>query len=149
MRKSTADAAWLKAAQIVFLILACGAGADYLMQPPKSSLYIVETFIPRAPFGMIFLVLGIMGLIGEWWKELGRSKPPTEASVRWICQSDNRWWPSFTAHAALCAIYVGIFFGCVTEQIVNHHPYGIRVGLAMLALGTGHWAFAQRSRHAT
>lgn len=147
MRKSTADAAWLKAAQIVFFILACVFGADYLMTPPKTTLYVVERWIPIAPIGALFLFCGMMGLVGEWWIELGRSKPPKEASVRWLIRQENRWWPSFTAHSILCAVYMGMGAGCVAELIVNHHFYGTRVAVATFALAAGHWMFAQRSRH--
>lgn len=147
MRKSTADAAWMKAAQIIFLILPCVWGVDYLSGPPKKALYVVEQYLPTTQMGVLLIILGMMGLIGEWWRELGKSKPPQEASVRYLCQPENRWWWSFTAHVGLCGIYMGLGMGCVMELIVNNHFYGIKVAYGLFAVATAHLVFAHRSRY--
>jgi len=135
-------------AQIIFLLWACAYGVDYLMEPPKASLYTVEELIgPLAPWGAMFLVFGMMGLIGELWLEVGR-KESSRRRILYICRAKNRWWPSFTAHIALCGMYAGLAAGTVAEMIVNGHFYGARVVFLMFVLTTWHGFFAQRRRHA-
>jgi hypothetical protein len=135
-------------AQIVSLILACAYGVDYLIEPPRASLYTVEELIgPLPPWGAMFLVFGIMGLIGELWMEVGRKQPPVP-QIPYVCTAKNRWWPSFTAHVVLCAMYAGLAAGSVVEMIVNGHFYGARVVTLMIILTTWHAFFAQRRRNA-
>ena len=147
MRKKASDAAWLKALQIICLLWACSAGADYLMDPPISALYVVETLTPRPPSGVVFLFLGIMGLVGEWWRELGSRRIVFEAPPYWVCRRENRWWPSWVAHSGLAAIYFALLVTCIGEMILNHHLYGLRVAFAMLSFCGAHLYFAQKYRY--
>lgn len=136
-------------AQIVVLLLACTLGADYLSNPPIDGLYIVERLIgPLPPWGAVFLFCGVMGLVGELWMEIGRKKSLPQEPIGYICRARNRWWPSFTAHVILCALYAGLFFGCLAEMAVNSHLYGLRVTSVTLMFAVWHGFFAQRRRHA-
>lgn len=136
-------------AQIVILLLACVFGTDYLIRPPTKGLYIVEQLIgPLQPVGALFLFLGVMGLVGELWMEIGRRKAPPESPVSYICRAKNRWWPSFTAHVGLCALYGGLTGGCVVEMVGNGHLYGLRIVSITLMFAVWHAFFAQRRRHA-
>lgn len=146
MRRDTSEAAWRKGSQIVSLVFACAWGMEYLMQPPKRTLYPAEAGIPLTLFGTLLLLFGILGLLGEIWKAIGYSKPPTP-DAPYICRAEDRSWPSFVAHASLCAIYAGFFAGCFYDMVANTHLYGIRVLVAMLLLTIGHGWFAQRSSY--
>lgn len=136
-------------AQILILLLACSFGTDYLIEPPKATLYTTEQLIGGLLplWGAAFLTLGIMGLLGELWMAIGHAKEPSENPVGYICTARNRWWPSFTAHVGLCGMYAGIGFGCIAEMIVHGHLYGMRVVGGMFMLVVGHCFFAQKRRH--
>lgn len=138
-----------RVAQIVILLLACCYGVDYLTAPPKYSLYTIEELIgPLPPWGALFLTFGIMGLIGELWMEIGRRKQPPENPIPYICEAKNRWWPSFVAHVALCAMYAGLAAGSVAEMLIHGHVYGVRVVGVMSMFTVWNGFFAQRRRHA-
>lgn len=149
MYKSERITERLRVAQMFLLVLACLWGVDYMMEPPKTSLYVAERMIISLPlWGSFFLLFGLVGLLGEWWMEAGRNKTPSDASVPYICQAENRWWPSFGAHAALCAMYASLGAGCVVEMTINRHWHGMRMVGGMATIAVGHWVFAQRRRHA-
>lgn len=139
----------LRIAQIAILVLACNWGIDYLLDPPKKALYAAEQTVTLPPIGALLFAFGIMGLIGELWMFIGRSKDPETAWRTFLCRSENRWWPSWFAHSVLCAIYLGFFVWCIIEMLVNSHIHGMRVATAMLTLAAGHWVFAQRRKHAS
>jgi len=137
----------LRLAQIALLTLACIWGADYLITQPKGSLDYVEHVIPLNLCGVLFLFFGVMGIIGELWMELGRSQKASLVNIPFICHAQNRWWPSFAAHAGLCALYSALTAGYLAEMFVHWHLWGMRTPAVMFAFAAMHWAFTQRRRH--
>lgn len=132
-------------AQVCLLILACIWGADYLMPQPRGSLSTVEHVVPLQFLGGLFLIFGIMGIIGELWIEVGKASKPVKVPI--ICNAENRWWPSFTAHLALCGVYSALGFGYILEMIVDGHLWGGRAPAVMVAFASVHWVFAQKRKH--
>ena len=135
-------------AQICLLILACIWGSDYLLEQPRSSLDAVEHVIPLPLLGGMFLFFGVMGIIGELWMEVGdRKDEPSWPKMPYICTSENRWWPSFTAHLGLCSIHAGLGFAYIAEMCTGRHLWGGRAPALMFVLAAMHGVFVQRRRH--
>lgn len=103
----------------------------------------IEHVIPLTICGALFLLFGVMGLVGELWMELGRSQRPS-LGIPYVCYSENRWWPSFVAHACLCAIYMALTAGYMMEMVVHWHLWGMRHPAIMFAFAAMHYAFAQK-----
>lgn len=116
------------------------------MYQPRGSLNKLEHVIPLVLCGLLFLSFGVMGIIGELWIEMGRTKPPSESVPFW-CRIENRWWPSFTAHGFLCAVYSALGAGYIVEMIVDTHLWGMRAPAVMFAFAAMHYVFAQKRKH--
>jgi hypothetical protein len=140
----------LRFAQLVLLALAVVWGFDYFIQPIEAAvtLTVVEKAAPLPAWGFAFLFFGAMGLIGELWMETGRHHPnPHNPDVRPIWRAENRWWPSFIAHAALLSLYTAVGFGYVLEMATNWHLWGVRSPFAMFSFAVGHWVFMRRRKN--
>lgn len=139
----------LRWGQIALLVLAILWGIDYLITPHWAiapALSVIEAALPIPIWGTLFLTFGITGLIGELWLEMGRHKPPPRHPVPFICRTENRWWPSYTAHALLCALYATVGVGYLLELVVSWHVWGFRACAMMWMIAYGHWVFMARRR---
>jgi hypothetical protein len=138
----------LRLAQICLLILACIWGADYLLNQPSASLDAVEHVLPLHLLGAMFLLFGVMGIIGELWMEIGNKDGDLSWSkMPYICTAENRWWPSFTAHLGLCGIYAGLGFAYIAEMLAGWHLWGGHDPALMFVLAAMHGVFVRRRRH--
>lgn len=145
------DSDRLRVAQIVLLSVAVTWGVDYLITPDSAitaSLTVVERAMPLPVWGCLFLFFGCMGLLGEVWMEVGRHHPrPHDANIPALRRAENRWWPSYTAHTALLALYAGLGAGYALELFINSHLYGCRAPVLMGAFAVGHWVFMNRRKN--
>lgn len=139
----------LRWGQILLLVLAVAWGLDYLITPDWAitpSLSVVEAALPIPVWGFLFLASGITGLAGELWIELGRHKPPPKRPIPVLCKAENRWWPSYTAHTILCALYAAVGVGYLLNLVVSWHVWGFRSCLIMWVIAFGHFVFMSRGR---
>lgn len=139
----------LRITQIVILFLALCWGYDYLATPSgelTKSLTVVEQAAPIWVWGTAFLTFGTVGLLGEVWIEVGRRRPAFEYRRLGALRHENRWWPSYTAHSFLCALYVGVGVGYATNLVISQHLWGVRSPALMFSLAAVHWVFVNR-RH--
>jgi len=137
----------LRLAQITLLVFTCIWGIDYLIGAPWYTLQTVEKSMPLTLWGSLLLFFGLLGLAGEVWMIIGERRI-FKGHVCFLLKSANRWWPSFVAHAVLCAFCMGLGAGCVVEMVINDQLYGARIPAGLFTLAAVHWVGVQRRKHA-
>lgn len=142
----------LRIAQLVLLGVGVSWGIDYLITPDDqiaAALTVVERAFPIYVWGYAFLTFGIIGYLGELWMEIAAHHPAlAQPHTPMPFRTENRWWPSFTAHCALLALYAAVGAGYAIELVINHHLYGFRAPVLMWAFAVGHWVFMKRRQNA-
>lgn len=146
MYQWASDTLLQRLAQISLFTLACIGGADYLMPQPRGSLNALEHLLPLRAVGALFLFFGVMGLIGECWIEIGRKTSPG-LRIPYVCSAENRWWPSYVAHFALCTSYLAFTFAYLAEMFVHWHLWGDRYPAFLFSVAVTHGAFAQKRKN--
>lgn len=140
----------LRIAQIVLLFVAVAWGVDYIITPHSElppSLLVVEAAAPLPVWGLGFLIFGLMGIAGELWMEFGRHHPVLHTpKVPAICRAENRWWPSFTAHAVLIGLFSAVAMGQALVLVLDWHLWGLRGPVMLGAFAVGNWVFMKRRR---
>jgi hypothetical protein len=145
------DRALMRLFQVLVLVAACQWGIDYIQHPEPDDLYVFERMmdghpIPLPVIGWLLLSLGMLGLVGELWFEMGDRK--TRGTVPAVCTASSRWWPSFTAHSGLCAAYIAIGVGSLIQMLWSGDLYGWRMTGGAGLLAFAHYIYMQRRRNA-
>lgn len=127
--------------QVFILIVAIIRGLCLIEDPDATIAYLGWSggLNPAWVWGGVTIFLGALGIFGEAWMSIGRSR--------------HRWLASFTAHSGLAGLYIVYGLSAINYVAMNTttHPEVIgsfATAIEIASYSLFHWLFANRSKNA-